>query len=140
MHTQQIAEAFSGHRFTEVYDRLAADVRWVLPGQASIVGKDDVVAACDSSLAEMAQLASAEFTRFVCVAGDRTAAVDAVGRYASPDGSVSVVSSADIYEFDGDGKVTTITSYAVELEPETLNDPPAMAAARLPTRGVATRS
>ena len=33
-----------------------------------------------------------------------------------PDGSVSVVSSADVYEFDGEGQVTTITSYAVELD------------------------
>ena len=29
---------------------------------------------------------------------------------------VSVVSSADVFEFDGAGQVTTITSYAVELD------------------------
>ena len=116
MNVLQIAEAFSGHRFTETYDHLAADVRWVLPGQGSVEGRPAVVAACTSSATEMAQLASAEFSRFVSVAGDRVAAVDAVGRYVSPDGSVSVVSSADIYEFDGDGLVSTITSYAVELD------------------------
>ena len=116
MDTMRIAEAFSGHRFPETYDSLAPDVVWVLPGQASIEGRDAVIAACDSSAAEMAQLASAEFSRFVSVASDRTAAVDAVGRYTSPDGSLSVVSSADIYEFDGDGSVTRITSYAVELD------------------------
>ena len=114
--TQEIAEAFSSHRFGETYDHLAADVRWVLPGQGAIEGKAAVVETCDSSAAEMAQLASVEFTRFVSVAGDRAAAVDAVARYESPDGSVSVVSSADIYEFDGEGRVTTITSYAVELD------------------------
>jgi ketosteroid isomerase-like protein len=116
MDTKQIAEAFSGHRFTETYDHLADDVRWVVPGHDSIEGKAAVVAACDSSAAEMAELASTEFTRFVSVGGDAAAAVDAIGRYVSPDGSVSVVSSADIYEFDGEGRVTTITSYAVELE------------------------
>ena len=116
VNTQQVAEAFSGHRFPETYDRLAADVRWVLPGQGAIEGKTAVVEACDSSAAEMAELARVEFTRFVSVAGDRVAAVDAVARYESPDGSVSVVASADIYEFDGDGLVTTITSYAVELD------------------------
>ncbi len=88
----------------------------MLPGQSTIEGKLAVVEACNASAAEMAQLTSAEFTRFVSVADDRAAAIDAVGRYASPDGSVSVVSSADIYEFDGDGRVTTITSYAVELD------------------------
>jgi hypothetical protein len=112
----QIAEAFSGHRFSETYHELAANVRWVLPGHAPIDGKDAVVAACNSSTEEMAKLASAEFSRFVSVAGDRVAAVDAVGRYESPDGSVSVVSSADIYEFDDDGLVAVITSYAVELD------------------------
>ena len=80
-----------------------------------IEGTEAVVAACNASAVEIAQLASTEFSRFVSVAGDRVAAVDAVGRYVSPDGSVSVVSSADIYEFDDDGLVTTITSYAVEL-------------------------
>lgn len=119
MNTQDIAEAFSGHRFAEVYEYLATDVQWVLPGQAAINGKDDVIAACESSSADMAQLASSEFSRFVCVAGDRLAAVDAVGRYVRRDGTVDVVSSADIYEFDPDGRVTTITSYAVQLDAST---------------------
>jgi ketosteroid isomerase-like protein len=113
---QQIAEAFSGHQFSTTYDHLAADVRWVLPGDDPIEGKDAVVAACESSAAEMAQLSRVEFTRFLAVAGERVAAVDAIGRYVSPDGSVSMVSSADIYEFDGEGRVSVITSYAVELE------------------------
>lgn len=116
MNPQQIAEAFSGHRFSETYDKLAADVRWVVPGQASIEGREAVVAACNSAATEMAQLTSAEFRRFVSLAGDQIAAVDAIGRYVSSDGNVSVVSSADFYEFGDDGLVTTITSYAVELD------------------------
>jgi hypothetical protein len=118
MDTRQVAEAFSGHRFGEVYDRLAEDVRWVLPGRAPIEGRDAVVAACESSSADMAQLAGTEFVRFVSVADDRVAAVDAVGHYTGTDGSVSVVSSADVYEFAADGRLTTITSYAVELDGE----------------------
>ena len=116
MDTKEVAEAFSGHRFTETYDHLAAHVRWVLPGQAALEGRDAVIAACSSSAAEMAELVSVDFRRFVSVASESVAAVDAVGRYESHDGSVSIVSSADIYEFDGDGLVTTITSYAVELD------------------------
>lgn len=117
MNPHQIAEAFSRHRFTDTFDHLAIDVRWVLPGQDSIDGKDPVKEACEASAAEMAKLVRTEFTRFVVVAGDRVAAVDAIGRYEGQDGQVSVVSSADVYEFDGDGLLTTITSYAVELDP-----------------------
>ena len=116
MDTRQIAEAFSGHRFEDTYDHLSADVRWVLPGQTTIEGRSAVIEACNASAAEMAELTSATFSRFVSVADDRVAAIDAVGRYVSRDGSVSVVSSADVYEFDGAGQVRIITSYAVELD------------------------
>ncbi len=115
MNTKQTAEAFSSHRFTEVYERLADTVRWVIPGQTPIEGKTDVVAACQSAAAEFGRLAGTDVLRFVSVAGDHLAAVDATVRYRSFDRSVSVVSSADIYEFDADGFVTTVTSYAVEL-------------------------
>ena len=116
MNSKQIAEAFSGHRFAEVYDHLAPSVRWSLPGQVSLEGKAAVVAACEQSSVEMAQLERTEFVRFVSVADPAVAAVDAVGRYFSSDGTCSTVSSADVYEFDADGLVVLITSYAVELE------------------------
>ncbi len=118
MDTRQTAEAFSSHRFTEVHDHLADDVRWVLPGQATIQGKAAVIAACEAAAGDFAQLAGTDTVRFLSVADDRTAAVDATIRYRSPDGSASVVSSADIYEFDQRGRLTTITSYAVELDQE----------------------
>ena len=88
------------------------------PGQETLAGKEALVAACDSSLAELSQLARTEFSRFVAVGDDQVAAVDAIGHYVSQDGSMSVVSSADIYEFDTDGLIITITSYAVELTAE----------------------
>ena len=115
VNTQQISEAFSGHRFPETYEHLADGVRWELDGEGVFEGKDAVMAACESSTVEMAKLASVEFSHFESVAGDRLAVVGAEARYEEPDGSVSVVSSADVYEFDVDGQVTTITSYAVEL-------------------------
>jgi hypothetical protein len=98
-----------------VYDNLADTVRWVSPGRPPTEGKADVVAACESAAAEFAQLAGTEVLRFVSVADDDAAAVDATIRYKRPDGSSSTVSSADIYEFDAAGRLTTVTSYAVEL-------------------------
>ena len=48
MNTQEISEAFSGHRFTETYEHLADGVRWELEGAGVIEGKDAVVSACES--------------------------------------------------------------------------------------------
>ena len=108
-----IAEAFSRHRFDDALPHLAPDARWVLPGARTLAGCDAIAAACADTTAELAG-ATTEFTRFVTASGADVVAVDAVGRYVAADGSTSVVSSCDVYEFTG-GTLTTITSYAVEL-------------------------
>ena len=113
-----IAEAFSGHRFTEAYDHLADEVVWVLAGSATLVGKSAVVDACESTDRELSDTAT-EFLRFLVVAGEEAVAVDAVARYTGSDGSVSVVSSADVYEWR-DGQIVAITSYTVELDADAL--------------------
>jgi limonene-1,2-epoxide hydrolase len=110
---KDIAEAFSGHRFAEAVPHLAADARWVLVGQATIEGRDAIVAACENTAAELAAT-TITFTRFLSAADAGVVAVDAVGRYVDEAGRTSVVSSCDIYEFDRDTLVA-ITSYAVEL-------------------------
>lgn len=87
----------------------------VVPGQEPIEGKAAVITTCTGAAAEFSGMASASFDRFVSVGNDSTAAVDAIGRYKDQYGSVSAVSSADIYEFSAQGQVVRITSYAVEL-------------------------
>ncbi|MET0865001.1 MAG: nuclear transport factor 2 family protein [Nakamurella sp.] len=109
----QIARAFSAHQFNETYEHLAPDIRWSLVGGPTIEGRDAVIAACRDSTAEFAGV-STDFTRFISVVADTSVAIDAVGRYTDVEGGVSVVSSCDIYEFDGE-LLTAITSYAVEL-------------------------
>jgi ketosteroid isomerase-like protein len=113
---RETAEAFSGHRFRDAYDALSPDVRWTAVGEGVVTGRQSVVDACESTLAELATTTTV-FSRFVVVADadGKSAAVDVVARYVDPDGTTSVVSSCDVYEFS-DGLVTTITSYAVELD------------------------
>jgi ketosteroid isomerase-like protein len=114
---RQVAEAFSGHRFGDAYAALSGDVRWVLVGEGEINGRQAVIDACEGTLAELSK-GTAEFLRFVVIAEDDAVAVDAVGRYVNPDGSTSLVSSCDIYQFR-DGAIASITTYAVELDPAT---------------------
>jgi ketosteroid isomerase-like protein len=111
---RETAEAFSGHRFRDVYAVLAPDVRWTSVGQGTVTGRQAVVDTCEATLAELATT-TVRFSRFAVVADDGAAAVDAVGRYEDADGEVSVVSSCDVYGFS-DGLLSEITSYAVELD------------------------
>jgi ketosteroid isomerase-like protein len=112
--TREVAEAFSGHRFAEAHPQLAEDVRWVLVGGGVLSGREAVREACESTLSEL-EGATTEFVRFLTVDGGEAVAVDAIGRYTAADGTVSLVSSCDLYEFRED-VVVTITSYTVELD------------------------
>jgi ketosteroid isomerase-like protein len=111
---REIAEAFSRHRFREVYASLSDDIVWTSRGGGPpIHSRSAVVDACEASLSDLASTA-VDFRRVVVAADDRAAAVDVVARYVDGD-EVSVVSSCDVYEFQ-DGAVVAITTYAVELD------------------------
>ncbi len=110
---REVAEAFSRHRFRDVYAALAPDVVWTAVGARRSVGRQAVVDTCEQTLAALAST-RVEFTRFVLVADGDTAAVDTVARYTDG-GGTSVVASCDVYEFR-DGALAAITSYDVELE------------------------
>lgn len=111
---REIAEAFSRHRFDEAFPFLAEDVRWTLRGRAPVEGRAAVIAACRQTESFLRDVTTA-FPRFVVVAEGSTAAVDVIARYEGADGSATVVSSCDVYEFR-DGLVAAITSYTVELD------------------------
>lgn len=115
---QQIAEAFSSHRFREVYDYLHPQVRWVLVGAARLDGRDQVIHACEESLSQLSR-STTQFLRFKTVAGADAVAIDTIARYVDAKWQTSIVSSCDVYEFT-QGALTTITSYMVEIAPDNL--------------------
>ena len=119
---EEVARAFSGHRFEDAFAHLSDDVRWVSVGDAVLVGRAAVEAACRATAEQLVGVTTT-FSRFVSVASGDVAVVDVVATYDGPDGVVGV-SSCDIYEFSGD-LVTTITSYTVMVDP---SDPGAPAA------------
>ena len=114
MTNEEVARAFSGHRFEEIFDRLARDVVWNLVGDGRLDGRDAVIDVCRGTTAANTNVTTS-WLRFVSTGSGDVVAVDAIGRYEGVD-SVVGVSSCDIYEFDG-GVVRAITSYTVEVDP-----------------------
>ncbi len=110
---ETVARAFSSHRFAEAYPYLAEDVRWVLVGGPTLIGKQAVIDTCEQTLQELAQTTTS-FTKFRTIVGAAAVVVDAVGEYRAPDESRSVVASCDIFEVSG-GLIHEITSYTTEL-------------------------
>jgi hypothetical protein len=90
---EQIAEAFSRHRFAETYPYLLDDVHWNLVGERRIVGREDVIDTCGQSAEYLAGVTS-KFKKFKVVVGDDCVVVDSEVEYVD-DGGSSVVASCD---------------------------------------------
>ena len=115
---QQVAEAFSSHRFREAYDYLHPQVEWTVVGAARLEGREQVVYACEQSLTEL-ERQTTQFLRFKTVADADAVAIDSVAKYVDAKWRTSFVRSCDVYEFT-QGYLSAITSYTAEIEPEDL--------------------
>jgi len=109
---EEIARAFSGHRFAEAYPYLAQDVQWEMVGGANAIGKKAVVDVCEGTRRELTDV-TIRFTRFRAVVAGDAVVVDTIVEYTGP-GEASSVASCDLFDFH-DGLVTTIRSFTVEL-------------------------
>ncbi|MGV0794574.1 nuclear transport factor 2 family protein [Mycolicibacterium sp. XJ1819] len=116
-----VGRAFSEHRFDEALDHLADDVRWTIVGYMVLEGAAAVRHTCRETLASLADTTTV-YDRCVVAAGADAVAVDTIARYRGP-GGTTAVANCDIYEFDGD-KIVAITSYAVEVDPDSAGAQP----------------
>ena len=117
-----VGRAFSEHRFDEVFPHLARDVRWTVVGYMVLEGADAVMRTCRETRESLKGTTTSR-DRCVTAVDDGVVAVDSVDRYRGPDG-VTAVARCNVLEFV-DTKITSITSYAVEVDPHCAGAPPA---------------
>ena len=121
---ERVCLAFCEHRFDDLAQHLAADVRWTIPGYMVLEGADALMRTCRETAGSM-EGTTFETERLVVVHGGSrgkdVVVVDTFNRYRGP-GGVTAVSRCHIFEFEGP-TVTAITSYAVEVDPENIGAP-----------------
>ena len=116
-----VGRAFSEHRFDEVLGYLAKDVRWTIVGYMVLEGAEAVRQTCRETVASLEDITTT-YDRCVVAAGSDVVAVDTFAHYSGPGGHTAVA-SCDMYEFAGE-EITAITSYAVEVDPESAGSQP----------------
>lgn len=110
---EEIARAFSGHRFEVTYPYLAEDAVWTIVGAETLSGKAAIMRRCEESLADLSDIKT-EFRQFRSLLGGRWVVVDSTAAYTGADGDVAIVASCDIYEF-ASSRLAAITSYNIAL-------------------------
>lgn len=115
-----IARAFAQHRYDEALPHLARDVRWTVVGYMVLEGAGAVARSCRESV-EGLEASAVTWDRCLTVEEGDNVVVEVIGRYHNPYG-ITTVSSCHICQFEGD-KVASITSYGVEVDPESVGAP-----------------
>ncbi|BBX08019.1 nuclear transport factor 2 family protein [Mycolicibacterium aichiense] len=116
----EIARAFAQHRFDDALGHLARDVVWTIVGYSVLEGADAVASTCRDTAGGLAATV-ATWDRCLTVEQDDTVVVEVLGRYRRQDG-VTIVSSCHIIEF-ADAEIASITSYGVEVDPDSVGAP-----------------
>ena len=108
----EIAVAFSSQKYDEVEPYLAESIFWDLVAARPRLDKGEVLVLLRETKQNLKVLTSNFLEQRVIDGGD-TVVVDSVVEYVDSTGEKSVVSSCDLYEFEG-GLVTHIRTYAGE--------------------------
>lgn len=110
---EQIAEAFSSHKFELIYPYLSDHIRWDNVGGEQFDGRDNVIHACEQSATYLAAVKT-KFSKFRAIVSENCVVIDSLAEYEASGNELSTVASCDIYQFT-EGKVSEITSYNIEL-------------------------
>ncbi|WP_167100985.1 nuclear transport factor 2 family protein [Mycobacterium sp. DL592] len=117
----EIARAFSQHRFQDALPHLAADVRWTIVGYSVLEGADAVARTCRDTAGSLGETV-ADWDHCLVVEQGDTVVVEVHGRYTGQQ-TVTSVATCYLYTFTDD-RIAAITSYAVEVDPESVGSPP----------------
>ena len=110
---QQIAEAFSRHRFAVTYPYLVDDIKWSIVGNEALVGREAVIDRCDES-AKYLETVSTTFIKLKIARAETCVVVESIAQYQDQENQISNVASCDVYQFS-DERLVEITSYNIEL-------------------------
>lgn len=110
---KQIAEAFSKGNFELTYPYLADNVQWTVVGEDYFDGKKSVMDNC-GQVAGYFKSVTTDFKTINIIADNNRVAVSGTAEFIRDDKRVNFVSACDVYEFNDNNELQTITSYCIQ--------------------------
>jgi hypothetical protein len=112
-----IAQAFSGGQFVKCFAYLTDKTIWNTPGEQCLTGKNEIEAFCKNISAYFSSVTT-NFRQLNVIENNRCVAINGTAEFIRAEKRVSFVSSCDVYEFDKENKIISITSYCITEQPE----------------------
>ena len=113
MTKKEIAEAFSNGKFELVNQYLSDKVKWTVVGENYFEGKKAVVANCEQT-ANYFKSVTTNFITANVIADNNRVAINGSAEFIRDSKRVAFVSACDVYEFNDNNELETITSYCIQ--------------------------
>ena len=114
MTQEEIARAFSNGRFELTYPFLADDAKWTIIGEGEneFEGKQAIIDNCEQTAAYFKSVTT-KFETLNCIADVNRVAVNGTAAFIRNNKQVAFISACDVYEFNDENKLESITSYCI---------------------------
>jgi len=115
MTKEQIATAFSTGEFEQTFDFLADSAEWVVVGENRYEGKRAILQQCHQVGAYFKSFIT-DFMTIHVISDKNKVVVSGTAEFFRDQKRVSCISACDMYEFNTQDKIQTITSYCIPLK------------------------
>lgn len=109
---KEVALLFSNGEFKKVQDHLSPDVVWTIVGEQVYTGKKEVIAYCDQT-ALYFQSVETDFKTNKEIESDSAVVIMGTAEFKKQGVRQAYISACDVYEFNNNNKIITITSYCM---------------------------
>ena len=110
-----IATAFSRGNFYSNYEFMDEDICWSVPGEATYAGKEAIIKHC-TDVAAYFKTVTTKFEVQQVIEEENKIAVTGTAEFIRNGQWVSFVHGCDIYLFNDQGLLQSITSYCIQLK------------------------
>lgn len=112
----EIAKAFSGGQFEQCFGYLTDETTWNTPGEQYLKGRTEIEAFC-IKVASYFRSVTTRFTQLNLIENDCCIAINGTAEFFRDGEKLAFISSCDVYEFDTENRIKTITSYCITERP-----------------------
>jgi len=113
MTKSEIAKAFSNGEFEKTYDFIAENAEWTVIEEDRFVGKQAIIENCEQ-VGNYFKSVTTDFKTLNIITDGNKVVINGTAEFFRDNKRTSFVFACDIYEFNDDDQIQTITSYCIQ--------------------------
>lgn len=109
----EISKAFSNGEFEKTYNFIANNAIWKVIEEETFEGKKAIIENCEK-VGSYFNSVTTDFKTLNVISDNNIVVVNGTAEFIRDNKTVSFVSACDIYEFNDNNQIQTITSYCIQ--------------------------